>query len=53
MAKVARRKILYAGMGNQDEFILRVTAALDTFVKELRSMLGHARSFRALKNAKR
>jgi hypothetical protein len=52
-ARAARRKIMFAGLGYQDAFSLRVTNALEAFEQELRPMLGHARAFRALKNARR
>jgi hypothetical protein len=52
-ARAARRKIMFAGLGYQDEFSLRVAHALEAFERELRPMLGRARSFRALRIARR
>jgi hypothetical protein len=40
-ARAARRKIMFAGLGYQDEFSLRVSRSLEAFEQEIRPMLGH------------
>lgn len=51
-ARAERRKIMFAGLGYQDEFSLRVSRALEAFEQEIRPMLGHKIPVKALRIAR-